>query len=153
MKELDIKDVDLSSFMKVLRHVEFFKSMTIGQIEKVLPYVMLFSYEKDDVVCKQGDNGDSFFMIKQGRVDVSITSGFIFRRDKVISTLGPREFFGEMSLISDCVRNATVVCVEPCLIFVLSKRDFSYMLSMNPDFRREVYHMANDRNLIMKNKL
>ena len=153
MKKMDIKAVDLSSFMKVLRNVEFFKSMTIGQIEKVLPYVMLFSYQKGEIVCNQGDEGDSFYMIKEGRVDVSIKAGFIFRRNKFLARLGPREFFGEMSLVSKEVRNATVVCIEPCLIFILAQRDFSYMLSMNPEFRNEVYQMANDRKLIMKNKI
>tara|TARA_B100000427_G_scaffold63364_1_gene50058 strand:+ start:552 stop:1010 length:459 start_codon:yes stop_codon:yes gene_type:complete len=152
MKKLDIKAVDLSSFMKVLRNIDFFKGMTIGQIEKVLPFVMLFSYDKGEVVCTQGEVGDSFFMIREGCVDVSIKSGF-FRRKKVIATLGPRECFGEMSLVKVQSRNATVTCVNTCLIFVLVKRDFDYMLSKNPDFDAEIKRMVNDRDLILKNKI
>mgnify|MGYP001235593210 CR=1 FL=1 len=152
MKKMDIKAVDLSSFMKVLRNVEFFKSMTIGQIEKVLPFVMLFSYDKGEIVCTQGDVGDSFFMIREGCVDVSIKSGF-FRRKKVIATLGPREFFGEMSLLEGVQRSADVFAKEDTQLLSISSGGLLLKIRRDPTFALEMLQSFSGRLRLANERL
>jgi len=52
-------------------------------------------------------------------------------REVILSILGPSEFFGEMGLIDDSPRSATVITLEPCELLVLSKRDFKKCVAEN----------------------
>ncbi len=52
-------------------------------------------------------------------------------REVILSMLGPNEYFGEMRLIDDSTRSASVISLEPCELLVLSKRDFRKCLSEN----------------------
>ena len=149
MKRIDMWDIDLSQLKKVLRNVDFFSSMNIGQMEKVLPYMVLYSFKAGEIICKQGEKGTSFFIIREGKVDVRIKKGF-FSFSKRIASLGPRDFFGEISLFTEVPRTATVVCVEPSQIFMLSLEDFQYMLSQNPDFSAEIKRVVELRKFILR---
>ena len=55
--------------------------------------------------------------------------------------MGEGDFFGEMALMSDAPRSATVETVEDCEIFVLKKEDFFDLVSNNPDM---AYHLSDE---------
>ncbi|MBI5202687.1 MAG: cyclic nucleotide-binding domain-containing protein [Elusimicrobia bacterium] len=144
MDKLPMGDAEYGLLARVLRKVDFFAPMTIGQMEKVLPYIMLYQYAPDENVFKQGSVGDAFYIVHQGRVAVRITKGF-FSFAKTITTLGPGDFFGEMALLSSDARSATVVSLETTRLFVLLQADFQFILKENPAFHEEVKKIAARR--------
>ena len=79
----------------------------------------------------EGQPGREFMIIVEGQASV--------RRDgRLVATLGPGEFFGEMSLIAGAPRSATVRAETDMLIETLNRREFSSMLGKNPSLARKV---------------
>ena len=74
-------------------------------------------YEVGDEVIRQGEQGDTAYIIQSGQVA-------IIKGGKKIGELGAGDFFGEMALVTNAKRNATVRCLTPCEITVLGKEDF-----------------------------
>jgi CRP-like cAMP-binding protein len=74
-------------------------------------------YEAGDEIIHQGDTGDTAYVIEAGRVEV-VTDG------RKVTEYGPGDFFGELALVSDSLRTATVRCLTPCELTVLSRDDF-----------------------------
>src|SRR4029078_7320402 len=74
-------------------------------------------YAKDDVVFHADESGDVFCMIKEGQVKVTMISPE--GKEIILSMLGPGDFFGEMSLLDNEPRSATVVGTEPLEVITL----------------------------------
>ena len=73
--------------------------------------------EAGDEVIRQGEQGDTAYIIQAGRVE-------IMKSGKKLGELGAGEFFGEIALVSDTARTATVRCLTACELTVLSRDDF-----------------------------
>lgn len=77
------------------------------------------------VVARQGDIGTGFFVIVSGRVKV-------VRDGRALATLGPGDFFGELSVIDHEPRNASVTALEPVTCLALASWDFDAVLLAEP---------------------
>jgi len=143
MRRLEIGPPELGVLAGMLRKVEFFSPLTIGQLDKVLPAVMLHHYEAGETVFRQGDKGDAFYIVYEGYIEVRV------RRMLFLSTpvacLGPGHFLGEIALISSEPRTASVVCLKPTLLFTLVAEDFRFVLKENPAAAAEMKRIAARR--------
>jgi CRP-like cAMP-binding protein len=72
-----------------------------------------------------------FFVIVTGRAKVS-------RRGRKVGEIGPGEFFGELALLIDADRNATVTALTPMEAIVLSRREFEAALAEAPRMTRKI---------------
>ncbi len=77
------------------------------------------------VLFREGDPGGEMFVVQRGKVSISARVGAV---EKVLSTLGPGEFFGEMSILNRAPRSATAACVEDCQLLVVDARTFEAMV-------------------------
>ena len=143
MKKLEIGATELGLLAHMLRKVEFFTPLTVGQLDKVLPAIMLYSYEKGETVFRQGQKGDAFYIIYKGSVDIRLRKWLVLTT--TVATLKAGEFLGEIALISDEPRTATVVTAEPTLMFVLIADDFKLVLGENPAAAAEMARIAARR--------
>lgn len=143
MKKLNIGPTELGQLARTMRKVDFFTPLTIGQVEKILPAVMLYSYDKGETIFSQGQKGDAFYIVYQGSVEIRLRQWLVL--SKKIATLKTGDFFGEIALISDEPRNATVICTEPTLMFTLITDDFKFVLHENPAAAEEMKHIAARR--------
>lgn len=145
MKRLEIGSSELGILAGMMRKVEFFTPLTVGQLEKVLPAVLLYEYGPGEVIFKQGQKGDAFHIVYQGKVDVSIKYGFLGLFSKKVASLGQGAFFGEIALISEEPRTATITCAERTLVFTLVASDFQFVLAENPSAAKEMQRIADRR--------
>ncbi|HKM75387.1 MAG TPA: cyclic nucleotide-binding domain-containing protein [Candidatus Bathyarchaeia archaeon] len=83
------------------------------------------NYEKGAIIVKKGDRAPAFYLILEGKVEVRLEG-------KTLSTLGPGQFFGEMSILDSQARTADVVVVEPAKCLVLHWTSFKGLISNNP---------------------
>jgi ATP-binding cassette subfamily B protein len=143
MKKLEIGPTELGILAHMMRKVEFFTPLTIGQVEKILPSIMLYSYDKGETVFSQGQKGDAFYIVYQGSVEIRLRQWLVL--SKKIATMKVGDFLGEIALISDEPRTASVVCAEPTLMFTLIAEDFKFVLHENPAAAEEMRKIAARR--------
>ncbi|MEI7528406.1 MAG: cyclic nucleotide-binding domain-containing protein [Elusimicrobiota bacterium] len=133
MKRLNATDADIAEFTNMARKVSFFSQMTVGLLEKIFAFVMLFEYKKGEKICKQGGPGDAFYLVYSGKLNVSIKKG-LFSSNHKVASLNSGDFFGEMALLDRAPRTATVDCEEDSKVFVLLAEHFNEVAKGNPDF-------------------
>ena len=87
------------------------------------------SAARGSTVMAAGDLTDSLYIVLSGRLKVMMSDAD--GKEVILSILGAGEFFGEMGLIDDSPRSASVVAIESCELLSLSKRDFKKCLAEN----------------------
>jgi len=152
MKKSKLNDKDYAALARMMRKVDFFAPMTIGQLEMVLPYILLIEYEEGETVFKQGEEGDALYIVYEGEVRVRVKSGFL-SWPKEVARLKPGDFFGEMALLSTEKRTATIDCARPARLFALMAADFDYVLKRNPSFKLEIEKVAQRRKFLSKHDM
>jgi len=104
----------------------------------------LVSFGKDAVVFREGDQADAFYLIRNGMVKVSKTSG---DKEVVLSYLVAGNFFGEAALFADSARTSSVTTIFPSDLIKLSKRDFNNFLATNPELREVPRKKLEERRI------
>jgi CRP-like cAMP-binding protein len=103
--------------MELLRSLALFRPLPPQTLELLASRLEYEQFTAGDVVIREGDDGDRFYVIAEGRVTVQAGSGA--RTD-----LGPGDFFGEIALLRNVKRTATVIASEDSIVFSLRRDDF-----------------------------
>jgi CRP/FNR family transcriptional regulator, cyclic AMP receptor protein len=82
-------------------------------------------------LCTEGEIGHEFFVIVDGKVEVT-------RSGKRVATRGGGEFVGEIALLEQTPRTATVTAKTPLRVFVLTNQDFRTLINENPAVERKL---------------
>lgn len=88
------------------------------------------SYSKDDYVVREGEDGDSLFIIKKGGVRVVTNAG---GKELRLATLGERDFFGEVSFLTGRPRTADIIADMPSEILELTRTELQEVMHQYPD--------------------
>ena len=111
--------------------IGIFSGLTRDQHRSLARLMTCVPVKAGRALTTEGQSGREFMIIVEGQASV--------RRDgHLVATLGPGEFFGEMSLIAGAPRSATVTAETDMLIETLNRREFSSMLDENPSLARKV---------------
>ena len=86
----------------------------------------------------QGQFGYEFFVIEEGKAEVR-------RGGEVLAELGPGDFFGEIALLEEDRRTATVIAEEPMRAIVMTRRDFREMQDEMPSVAAKIRQAVEDR--------
>ncbi len=151
MQKLPVTDNETILFTKMVRKINFFASMNMGLLEKILSWITYYQFDKGEKVCRQGEPGDSLYVLTEGRLSVNVKGGF-FSFSRKVAELGPGSIVGEMSLLTREPRTATVVCEEPAKVFVLLADHFDEALKQNPAFAEQIKKLAADRKFELSHK-
>ena len=120
---------------RVLQQTYFLHAMTTKEMDKLMAALRPIRVFKGFELVRQGDPGDSFYLIATGVVSVWVTKG---SKKTKVAELGPDKYFGEMALISNAPRNATVVAERLTELFVLEKFNFDQILMKNPAIAQKI---------------
>ena len=114
----DISTVIASNeLLQVLRSVHLLRTLSLEKLKSLTSVLKVSSFIQGSLIFQQGDPGDSFFIVKEGQVDII--------KDKIpLRTISKDDFFGERSIIFNESRTATVIAKEDCSCWVLTKNDF-----------------------------
>jgi CRP-like cAMP-binding protein len=129
--------------MALLEKVEIFSPLSKPELKKLVEHLSVKSYAAGEVPVRQGDPGDSFYIIKSGRVDVIVEKSP--GETAVVATLGPGNFFGEMSLLTGAVRTASIHVKEDAACIVIDKESFGITLANNPSIAESLSHILTER--------
>jgi monovalent cation:H+ antiporter, CPA1 family len=106
---------------ELLGKVPFLRSLPADEFERIVELLRARTFLADDVIVREGDVGDSMFLIGRGVVRVSVGGGGT--GIVPIATLLAGEFFGEMAVLSANPRSATVTAVTHCTLYELTRSD------------------------------
>lgn len=114
-----------------LRSMPIFESLSVERLVPIARVAVFRKMPRSSTILRAGDRTDFVYFILSGvlKVLVSDEEG----REVILSNLGPGEFFGEMGVLDDNPRSATVVTTSPCELVVIAKADFKRCLAENFD--------------------
>jgi CRP/FNR family cyclic AMP-dependent transcriptional regulator len=119
--------VAVSSAM--LRSVPLFASFSEEPLRTLATVVTRRSATRGSIIMAAGDPTESLYIVLSGRLKVMMSDAD--GKEVILTILGPGEFFGEMGLIDDSPRSASVVAIEVCELLAITRRDFKKCLAEN----------------------
>jgi putative ABC transport system ATP-binding protein len=126
-----------------LRRLPTFASLMPAALTEVAEKMTKREYVAGTVIFRQGDVGDKFYVIYRGSVDVIIDDGTPSRR--LAPVLKEGDHFGEVALLTDSPRSATVVAREDVVVFSLGKDDFTGAVAGTTSFKEQLYSVYFQR--------
>lgn len=113
---------DDPQFLDMVNKVDLFRGLKTEDVYSIFKKGMTHHATKDQLIFKKGTVGNNMFVLLGGKLGV-------FDGEKQIATLGAGETFGEMSLLCDEPRSATIRALEDSSLFALDERVFSKLLT------------------------
>jgi CRP/FNR family transcriptional regulator, cyclic AMP receptor protein len=113
----------------ILKSVPLFSSFSDEQLSTLLTCVQHRSYPRNSFILRSGDETDALYIILSGRVKVLIPDEE--GHEVILSIMGPYDFFGEMGMLDDQPRSASVETLEACEMLRISKSGFVGCLKDN----------------------
>jgi len=114
-----------------LRQVPMFEELSKKQLRQISSLMTQIERPTGTVLIEEGRTGDEFFILLAGKVEVR-------HGDQVIATRGAGEYFGEIALLDNRARTATVVVKEPVVVEVLSRQEFAGLLAQAPEMSQKM---------------
>jgi len=119
--------------ISILQETELFKNLTPAQIRKVLNICRTITFSEDEIIMNEGETGDRMYIILGGTVEVikklimdGVEDEGTVERNKIFTRLdaGQHAVFGEIALLEELHRTATVRAVTRCTLYEIRKDDF-----------------------------
>jgi len=132
-----------AGIISLMEKVEILAPLSKAELSRLVQQVSIQSFAAGETAVRQGEPGDSFYIIKRGRVEV------VVEKDKgeavVVATLGQGNFFGEMSLLTGAVRTASIRVKEDAEFIVINKENFRSTLANNPSIAEAMSLLLSER--------
>ena len=146
IRRLDARAVYRPRETQQLRHVPFFSALPAYELERLAQRARWVEAAQGDVVIRQGDDGHEFYVVDEGEFSVRVDGVLKAHR------IGPRGSFGEIALLQDVARTATITALAPARLLVVDRPDFLAAVTGTGDgeaMAREVAaaHVLRDRQV------
>lgn len=128
--------------IKVLRKVKTFASLTYNEVARLVDLLTEVTFKKGEHIVTQGEDGDSFYVIKNGQASVTVRGPD--GSEKEVMKLSEYEYFGERALLNDEPRAATVTATEDVTCLMIKKSLFDEVLGRLEDVLAEDGKMRED---------
>lgn len=163
-----LSKTDFRSFMKVVPNMQnsiefmvkqhmlqnliqlkspFLESVSIAKAHGMASKSNIESYKKGDIIFKEGDTAQKFYFVYSGSLDVEKTKDDVFQ---VVGHLYPGDYFGELALINDNPRLATITAAETTIVLCISKAHFHDCFENKPDLLSEFIVRMNGRKVELR---
>ncbi|MBD0317937.1 MAG: cyclic nucleotide-binding domain-containing protein [Thermoleophilia bacterium] len=114
-----------------LRRAPLFAELSKHELESLAKGTEDLEVDAGKVLCREGEPAMEFFVIIDGEVEVT-------RDGRPIRTLRSGDFFGEIALLEDLPRTATVTATTPLRFFVLTRQSFWGLVDRSPEVERKL---------------
>ena len=133
----EIRKREFVASWRMVASVPFFAFLDALKISEIADLLELKRVPADFLIINEGDPADAIYFLSIGQVQVELSSGPI--------TLGAGDFFGEIALLKECKRTASVRSISPCELMVLSVQDFQALLRANPEINASLHEVMKTR--------
>jgi MFS family permease len=129
LRRLDLRASVRADVLALLRQVSFLAALPPPALERLSQSAQWVEAQAGEVVVRQGDVGEGFYVIAEGRMSVVVDG--VLRAHR----LGQGNGFGEIALLRDVPRTATVAAVVPCRLVRVQRADFLAAITGSADGR------------------
>jgi CRP-like cAMP-binding protein len=124
--------------LEIMRMVNLFEGVSDRDLEHLADSLKERSFSEGDVILTEGEGGVGFFVIGEGTVTYSVDG-------KDVRSGSPGEYFGEVALISDGQRSATVTAASDVTVYGMTLWDFRALVQNNPDVASRLLQVMAER--------
>jgi putative peptide zinc metalloprotease protein len=110
------------AYRQEVAEMALFRDLSSAELDVLLARLLPLDAAAGETIIRQGDSGERFYVVRSGAVEVE-------RDGHPLARLGPGEAFGEIALLLDVPRTATVTAVEPTRLLALEAHDFRDLLA------------------------
>jgi len=135
--EREVGQRDFLVSWHMVAHVPLFSQLDATSLSDIVNCLKSETYERGQVIVRKGDEAQAMFFIAKGSVEVELPNARI--------TMGEGKLFGEMALIENTVRSATIRAKETTKLLSLSALDFDHLLEKNADMREVILEIIEER--------
>lgn len=126
----------------MLNVIPLFSNLEPAQLASIGAHAALRVYEKGDLIVKQGEIADSFYILAAGQVKVFVSKD---EKEVIVGTLVAGEFFGEISLFDQEPRSASVEALERCYVQQLSYKSLQKVMDRSPHIAKKMMQGMSQR--------
>jgi CRP-like cAMP-binding protein len=117
--------------VELLKRVPLFARCSKAELRRIARAAEEIDLREGKVFTREGEPGREFFVLLEGSADVH-------RKGKKVNVLNPGDFFGEIALVSDRPRSATVTATTPVRVLVVTAREFRTVMLELPSIQLKV---------------
>jgi CRP-like cAMP-binding protein len=117
--------------VELIKRAPLFSDCSRGELEQIAQLADEVDLDQGKKLTRSGEPGREFFVLLEGEADVTQNEGSI-------NTLRAGDFFGEIALVEDTPRTATVTTTTPVRVLVITARAFKKLLEEQPEIQRKV---------------
>ena len=134
-----VKQRRLRKLVRSISQVPIFHELPAEEIAELVPSIESKTYGPGEVIIREGDAGNSVFIVEQGSINIAREDG------TDLATLGEGDVFGEMALMTGEPRSATATAAEQCRLWFIEKEDFDEFIEKSPKLAHAVSRLVNER--------
>jgi CRP-like cAMP-binding protein len=124
--------------VRLISRVPLFQACSQAELARVATITVLTDFPEGEVLIREGEPGDRFFVLVKGSAEVR-------KGTRRVTTLGAGDFAGEIALLTDAPRTATVRATSPVTALQATRKGFGALLETSPRIQRKVVKALADR--------
>jgi cAMP-dependent protein kinase regulator len=129
----------------LLRRMPLFAELEPQQVQLIAAQLQEESFEAGEAIIQQGEIGETFYVIEEGRVQVSVSSDEDNGGERIVTERGPGEHVGEIALLLKVPRTATVRALTPTRTLTLHRDHFDRLLAQHLYVSRGLERVSSRR--------
>ena len=133
------------------QRVQLFSGLTPDEMSRIAAYARSLRKARSEFIYIAGDRAEFVYILKQGRVKLSVLSES--GREIAIDIIQPGEIFGEFALVDDSLRSNMAQALDDVVIWIFAKHDFTRFLTGQPKLAMNYIKLVGDRRRRMEKKL
>ena len=134
---------DIAWLKSVFEEKGLFANLSPHEIGGLIDHMARVNFARGDTLIQQGDRGEWFFIVQKGKVRATRKKWMFLTEE--ISVMGPKDFFGELALLADTTRAATLTAMEDTVCFTMYKKQFRDLVESCPAFKQEIERLVAQR--------
>ncbi len=124
--------------VNLLKKSPLFQSLDQHELERLSSVMKTENYRHGDVIFDQGQKGGKLYLIKSGRVEVTLPLSRYDSREEKVAVVREGEYFGELSFFDGREHSARVTALEDLQLFVLTREDYHTIISSDLEQGAEI---------------
>lgn len=124
--------IPISERAAFFKRIHLFRDLDEDDLTRMAEIVDEVEYQAGDVIIKQGERGERFYLIHSGKVRVTRRTE---KGEDELAILVRSDYFGEEEILSNRPRTASITAVEPTRVFILTREDFAELIKRAPQLK------------------